>query len=152
MHILTGQKQPVVKANKLGHCMSYDLCCEAETSLSEAAFFKSKKTSILPIRPKGSQIVTVFWVDNFDVTVENDLGGDAVNTTHLMVFQGQAHHGKHSLHVSEEITRKQEFSALKYNEHIAFRNNTVAEPPRMTVTGNQDLIYADTSLQQAQFF
>ena len=142
LHNLTGQKQPVVIANKLGHCMSYDPCCEAETSLSEAAFLKSKETSILPIRPEDSQIViTVFWVDNFDVTVEN--------TIHLMAFQEQAHHDKHSLHVPVERTRKRKFSALEDNEHIAFTIDTVAEPPRATVTGNQDLIYDDTSFQQA---
>ena len=74
LHNLAGQKQPVVITNKLGHFMSYDLCCEAETSLPEVAFLKSKESSILPIRPEDSQIViTVFWVDNFDVTVENDL-------------------------------------------------------------------------------
>ena len=54
--------------------MSHDLCREVETSLAEATFLKSKETSILTIRPEDSQIViTVFWVDNFDVTVENDL-------------------------------------------------------------------------------
>ena len=72
----TGQKQEVVIANKFGYCMSYDLCCEAETSLSEASIAKSKETSILPIRPKGSQItLTVFRVDNFDVTIEKTSGG-----------------------------------------------------------------------------
>ena len=52
--------------------------------------------SILPIRTESSQIVmTVFWVDNFDVTVENDLGDGAVNRTHHMAFQEQVHHDKH---------------------------------------------------------
>ena len=31
MHNLTVQKETVVIANKLGHCMPYDLCCEVET-------------------------------------------------------------------------------------------------------------------------
>ena len=50
-----------------------------------------------------------------------------------------------------ERTRKRKFSALEDNEYIAFTIDTVAEPPRATVTGNQDLIYDDTSFQQAQF-
>ena len=83
--------------------------------------------------------------------MENDLGGGAVNTTHLMSFQEQVHHDKHSLHVPVERTRKRRFSALEDNEHIVFTIDTVAEPPRATVTGNQDLIYDDTSFQQAQF-
>ena len=74
--------------------MWYDLCWEAGTSLSEASIANSKKTSILPIIPKGSQVaLTVFWVYNLDVTVENTLGG-AVDTTYLMAFQEQALHNK----------------------------------------------------------
>ena len=126
--------------------MSYHLWCKVETSLSEAAFLKSKETSILPIRPEDSQIVmTEFWVDNFDVTVENDLGGSAVNTNHLMAFQQQEHHDKHSPHVPVEITRKRKFSTSEDNEHIAFTIDTVAKPPRVTVNGNQDIIYDATS-------
>ena len=28
-----------------------------------------------------------FWVDNFDVNVENQTGGGAINSTHLVAFQ-----------------------------------------------------------------
>ena len=96
-------------------------------------------------------VVSVFCVDDFGVTVENDSGGGAVNATHLITFQEQAHHDKHSLHVSVERTRKRKFSTLEDNEHIVFTIDTVAEPPRKTVTSNQDLIYDDTSFQQTQF-
>ena len=77
--------------------------------------------------------------------MEDNLGGGAVNTTHLMTFQEQAHHDKHSLHVPVEGTKKRKFSALEDNEHIAFTIDTVAEPPHATVTGK------DTSFQQSQF-
>ena len=91
LHNLTGQRQPVVMTNKLGHCMSYDVCCEIETALSEAAVAKSKETNILQIRPEGAETVqTVFWVDNFDVNVEKAGAGGAVSTTHLVAFQEQA--------------------------------------------------------------
>ena len=111
LHNLTAQKQAVVVANKFGHCMSYDLCCEAETSLSEASIAKSKKMIILSIRPEGSQIaLNVFWEDNFDVRVEKTLGGGAVNTTHLMAFQEQAHHNKQDLHVPVQRPRKRKLS------------------------------------------
>ena len=68
-----------------------------------------------------------------------------------MAFQEQAHHDKHSLHVPVEKTRKSKFSAFEDNQHIALTIYTAVEPPRVTVTGNQDLIYGDTSFQQAQF-
>lgn len=83
--------------------------------------------------------------------MENYLGGSAVNSIHLIAFQEKAHHDKHLLHVPVERTRKRKSSALEDHEHIAFTAGTVAEPPRVTVTGNQDLIYDDTSFQHAQF-
>ena len=68
-----------------------------------------------------------------------------------MAFQEQAHHGKHSLHVPVERTRKRKFCALEDNERIPFTVDTVAEPPCVTVTGNQDLVYHDIYFQQPQF-
>ena len=56
--------------------------------------------------------MTEFWVDNFDVTVENDLEGSAVNTNHLMAFQQQEHHDKYSPHVPVETTKKRKFSKI----------------------------------------
>ena len=41
--------------------MSYDVCCEIETALLEAAVAKSKETNILQIRLEGAETVqTVF--------------------------------------------------------------------------------------------
>ena len=132
--------------------MSYNLCCEVGTSLNEAAFWKSKETIVLPVRSKCSQIViTVFWIDNCDVTMENDLGGRAVNMTHLIAFQEQANHEKHSLYVLVERIRKRKSCVLEDNEHIAFTLDIVAEPPCQTTVSNQDIIYHDISFQQAQF-
>ena len=126
LHNLTGQKQAVVITNKFEHCMSYDLCCEGETSLSEASIIKSKETSVLPIRPERLQIaLTIFWVHSFDLTVEKTLGGGAVNAT-----QEQAHHNKQDLHVSVQRDRKRKLSTLEEDEHVGFTADTVAEPPR----------------------
>ena len=126
LHNLTGKKQAVVIANKFEHCMSYDSCCEAETSLSEASIIKSKETSVLPIRPEELQIaLTIFWVHSFDLTVEKALGGGAVNAT-----QEQADHNKQDLHVSVRRDRKRKLSTLEEDEHVSFTADTVAEPPR----------------------
>ena len=150
LHNITGQKQAVVIANKFGNSMPYDLCCEAEMSSSEASIARLKKTSIFPIRPDGSQIaLTVFWVDNFDVTVEKTLGEGAVNTTHLMVFQEQAHHSKQDLHVPVRRARKRKLSTLEEDEHASFTVDTVAEPPRKNIS--HQLNYDNTSFQQLQF-
>ncbi|KAG1711251.1 hypothetical protein GQR58_002553 [Nymphon striatum] len=150
LHNLTGQKQAVVLANKFGHCMAYDLCCEIETSLSEASVAKSKETSLLPIVPEGSQtVLTVFWVDNFDVIVEKNLGGGAVNTTHLMAFQEQAHHAKQDIYIPVQRSKKRKLNALEDDEHVAFTIDTATEPPRQA--SSQDFSYDNTPFQQLQF-
>ena len=150
LHNLTAQKQTVVVANKFGHFISYDLCCEAETSLSEASIAKSKKMIILSIRPEGSQIaLTVFWEDNLDVTVEKTLGGGVVNATHLMAFQEQAHHNKQDLHVPVQRVRKRKLSTWEEDEHVGFTLDIVTEPPRKDIS--HQLNYDSTYFHQLQF-
>ena len=83
--------------------------------------------------------------------MENDLGGRAVNMTHLIAFQEQANHEKHSLYVLVERIRKRKSCVLEDNEHIAVTLDMVAEPPCLTAVSNQDIIYHDISFQQAQF-
>ena len=69
---ITGQRKTVDILNRLEHCWTYNLTCEIETALAEKAQQISLKDSLLPIQPADvdSYILTVFWVDNFDVKVE----------------------------------------------------------------------------------
>ena len=48
-----------------------------------------KTPNCLPVLPKnnGDTVITLFWADNFDVNVDKQYGGGAVNTTLLMAFQ-----------------------------------------------------------------
>lgn len=152
LHNLTGQRQPVVITNKFGHCMSYDRCCEIESALSEASIARSKETNILPIAPNGPAevVLTVFWVDNFDVKVEKAEGGGAVNTTHLMAFQEQEHHSLQDQHVPVQKSKKRKLSALQdEDEQIAFLVDTVAEPPFQA--NNKNFVYDNEAFQQLQF-
>ena len=91
IHNMTGQKTPVQIMNKLGHSIGYNKVCEIETSLVELVIHKSEEFNVLPLLPRGEGeiIPTFYWVDNFDVKVEKQIGGSgSVNTTHLMAFQG----------------------------------------------------------------
>ena len=58
--------------NKLGHCLSYPLTCDIETELSESAQLQAPQSSILPVKPssEGETVISVFWLDNFDINVE----------------------------------------------------------------------------------
>ena len=148
LHNITGQKQPVVVTNKLGHCISYDLSCEIETALSEASVKRSEETSILPIKPEAGEIIlTVFWVDNFDVKVERQCGAGAVNTTHLMAFQEK--NGKEVDYTTISLPRsgKRKFS---HEENIAeqtFNISNSSEPPTL----QQNLPASSNNFQQSSF-
>ena len=75
--------------NKLGHCISYDLTCETETSQAQVSIIEQENNSILPILPTADDdiIITYFWVDNFDKVIESLTEGGAVNSTHTIAFQ-----------------------------------------------------------------
>ena len=88
IHNITGQRKTVDILNRLGHCLTYNLTCEIEIALAEKAQQLSLKDSLLPIQPADidSYVLTVFWVDNFDVKVETQTGATSVNTTHMVAF------------------------------------------------------------------
>ena len=73
----------------MGHCLTYNLTCEIETALAEKVQQLSLKDSLLPIQPADidSYVLTVFWVDNFDIKVETQTGATSVNTLHMVAFQ-----------------------------------------------------------------
>ena len=76
--------------NKLGHSIGYKKVCEIEISLAELVIHKSEEFNVLPLLPSGEEeiVPTFYWVDNFDVKVEKQIGGSgSVNATHLMAFQ-----------------------------------------------------------------
>ena len=89
LHSQTGQKKVVEINHKLGHCISYPLTCEIETAQARVTQLMAESSSILPLKPnyKGDKIITYFRVDNFDVNIERQTGGGAVNSTHLVAFQ-----------------------------------------------------------------
>ena len=80
--------------NKLGHCLSYPLTCDIETGLVQSAQLQATQSSILPVKPssEGETVITVFWLDNFDMNVESAAGGGAINTTHMVAFQEETEH------------------------------------------------------------
>ena len=84
IHNMTGQKTPVQIMNKLGHSISYNKVCEIETSLAELVIHKFEEFKVLPLLPSGEEeiVPTFYWVDNFEVKVEKQIGGSgSVNTT-----------------------------------------------------------------------
>ena len=62
---------------------------EIQTAQAQKALTLAEASSFLSLKPaKESDVVlTFYWVDNFDVIVEKQAGGGAINTTHLVAFQ-----------------------------------------------------------------
>ena len=93
LHNMTGQKQVVDILHRLGHSNSYSQMCEIETAQAEAAIERSMSSSILSLKPPQNSdgfILTYFWVDNFDMKIDNQTGGGMINITTLVAFQEES--------------------------------------------------------------
>ena len=89
LHNMTGQKKVVEVVSKLGHCISYTRTCEIETALAQKAQLLATQTSALPLKPSTSRdsVLTFLGVDNFDLNIDRQCGGGAINITNLVAFQ-----------------------------------------------------------------
>ena len=72
----------------LGHCLTCNTTCEVETAFAVKGQ-QLLSNSFLPLRPinEYDYVLTVFWVDNFDIKKEKQTGSTYVNTTHMIAFQ-----------------------------------------------------------------
>ena len=122
--------------------MTYNLTCEIETALAEKAQQFSLNDSLLPIQPVDidSYVLTVFWVDNFDVKVETQTGATSVNTTHMVAFQENC---TNSLKQTPEIniprSRKRKIQAFKMNPRVSAQMNSKVHPPSLNEAKKEDM-------------
>ena len=80
LHNMTVQKKPVEINERLSHSIDYKFVCEIETALAEAAQILATERGALPV-------LTFFWADNFDMTVETQTGKRSIHSTHMVAFQ-----------------------------------------------------------------
>ena len=87
LHNIPGQRKVVEIVKRLGHCLTYNTTCEAETTFAVKAQ-QLLSNSFLPLHPinEHDYVLTVFCV-NFDINVEKQTGSTSVNTTHMIAFQ-----------------------------------------------------------------
>ena len=97
---------------------------------------------MLPIQPVDidSYVLTVFWVDSFDVKVETQTGATSVNTTHMVAFQENY---TNSLKQTPEIkiprSRKREMQPFKMNPSVSAQINSKVHPPSLNVAKKEDV-------------
>ena len=67
----------------MGHSISYGKTCAQKVQ------GLAKLSSMLPLKPITTldYVLTVFWADNFDMNLETQCGGGAIDITHMMAFQ-----------------------------------------------------------------
>ena len=142
IHKITGQRKTVDILNRLGHCLTYNLTCEIETALAEKAQELSLKNSLLPIQPADidSYVLTIFWVDNFDIKVETQTGATSVNTTHMLAFQENC---TNSLKQTPEIniprSRKRKIQPFKMNPTVSAQINSKVHPLSLNEAKKEDV-------------
>ena len=121
--------------NRLGHCLTYNTTCEAETAFA-VRVQQLLSNSFLTLRPinEYDYVLTVFWVDNFDIKAEEETGSTSVNTTHMIAFQERS---EINLQESKEIplpqSRKRKFeNETNKNQYREIFVNSKIEPPIST--------------------
>ena len=132
IHSITGQRKTVDILNRLGHYLTYNLTCEIETALAEKAQQLSLKYSLLPIQPADidSYVLTVFWVDNFDVKFETQTGATSVNNTHMVAFQENCTNSlKRTPEINIQRSRKQKIQSFKMNPSVSAQISSKLQPP-----------------------
>ena len=69
----------------MGHCIDYNLVCEAETSQAELAMQGSNQTELTD-DDLSDKHLTYWWADNFNQNVETQTGHGAIDSTHIVEF------------------------------------------------------------------
>ena len=88
-HNLTGQKIPVDILHNFGHSLSSGDVRSIELAQALKSQIIANESSSLPLRPvtESDFVLSVFWVDNFDVKMDSQKGNGMVNMTTMMAFQ-----------------------------------------------------------------
>ena len=120
MHSYTGQHKPWEILNRLGHYISYKITCEIETAQAVKAQLLASQSTALPIVPlsKMNRVLTVFWVDNFDIKVEREKAKNSKNTTNIVAFQEESdltyvHHEQITVHKRRKLIPRDDDNLAK---------------------------------------
>ena len=88
-HNSTGLKVPIKILSNLGHSINYNLVCEVETTEAELALKLLEEDqgvhSLLPISDNAT-VLTYWWADNFNQTLEMQTSHGEINSTHTVEF------------------------------------------------------------------
>ena len=88
IHNLTGSRLVIDFLHRLGHSINYNSVCDIETALAEATQEAAKSASVLPYQPNTiAALFAHYWIDNFDIKTDKEVGERSIHTTHMVAFQ-----------------------------------------------------------------
>ena len=142
LHSLTGSRKVIDIIHKLGHSISYNTVCEIETAQAECALVASKSLNVLALQPTlpDQTMFTHFWVENFDLKIDQIGGGGSIHTTYLMAFQEKQPHCR-----PKQIT----VTVSRMKRRVLFYEDVTMEPKRVdiykepsSITSNMNVSYS----------
>ena len=88
LHNMTEQKKPAEINHRPGHSIDYKFVCEIETVLAEATQILATESGALPVKhaSNDADVLTIFWADNFDMTMETQTGKGSIHSIHIVAF------------------------------------------------------------------
>ena len=134
--------------NKLGHCINYSTTCEIETTQVVRQQQLPEKSSILTIIPNSDKdiVLTYLWAHNFDHIIDNQAGGGAINTTHLVAFQVKNVNCHYDSNLPTIERTKRRTIEVTVNEMAVSNIKTNVEPPlidtKAVIEQNMECLYA----------
>lgn len=153
LHNMTGQRKVIDILNRLGHCLDYPSTCQIESAEAIKSQKLANNHSSLPLLPidNSQYVLTVFWVDNFDMKVESQSGHNSINTTHLVAFQEKTQNAVFQpSSVSVEKTGQRTIPAP--NKSIAkIEMNPKKEPPMLPQAGSSSTVYQLSEQMESYF-
>eukprot|EP00111_Clytia_hemisphaerica_P011841 TCONS_00034803-protein len=106
MHNLTGSRQVIDFLNKLDYCITYNDVCDIETALAEAAQVEAQSATVLRYHPATLvKLFSHFWIDDFDIKVDKEVGERSIHTTHMM-YLTKVDHLKKKFRNSDYVSKK----------------------------------------------
>ena len=154
LHNITGMKNPIEICNRLRHRIPYHLTMEIQTAQAQKALTLAEASSFLPLKPaKESDVVlTFYWVNNFDVIVERQAGGGAINTTHLVAFQEPTELSVNNTNetISVEYSRKRTVENIEPKNVSCGSIDSKREPRNLNI--NENICSNKGKLMTMQYF
>ena len=153
LHNLTGLKAPIKILLNFGHSINSNLVCEVETAEAELALKLLEEGqrvhSLLPISDNAT-VLTYWWADNFNQTLETQTGHGEINSTHIVEFSEKSQSTRDS-DATISVPRTGRRSLQMTNQQLSNIKLDKKRKPSLSNFDTCDLIPFDTKKEEEDF-